>query len=218
MQDKDFVKEMDLSINKVIKYKKPCVIALSGYAGSGKTEVARTLSKELGIFLLSNDYVRNYYYQFTNDYSENKRLEIESKVRKINNLRLRKLLKTRTSFVYDRDFSLKRDFDKFKILSKVLGMQLIKINVKADDSHNLEKIKDLVLDYDKIYPFVIGDNVEYQSPFDDVTYYQIKKRKPHTLPDEYYDYVIDNTSDEHFAELLKVLVKSLNEDYLKNKK
>lgn len=49
MQDKDFVKEMDLAINKVIKYKKPCVIALSGYAFSGKTEVARTLSKELGI-------------------------------------------------------------------------------------------------------------------------------------------------------------------------
>ena len=52
MQDKDFIKEMNAEISKVIKYKNPCVIALSGYPGSGKTEIARTLSKELGIFLL----------------------------------------------------------------------------------------------------------------------------------------------------------------------
>ena len=46
MQDKDFVKEMDLSINKVIKYKKPCVIALSGYAVVVK-------QKLLGLYLKS---------------------------------------------------------------------------------------------------------------------------------------------------------------------
>ena len=107
MQDKNFIKEMNSEIRKVIKFKKPCLIALSGYPGSGKTDIARTLSKELGIFLLSNDYVRNYYYQFTKDYSEEKRLEIESKVSSINSLRLKMLLGTRTSFVFDRDFIYK---------------------------------------------------------------------------------------------------------------
>ena len=218
MQDKNFIKEMNSEIRKVIKFKKPCLIALSGYPGSGKTDVARTLSKELGIFLLSNDYVRNYYYQFTTDYSEEKRLEIESKVSSINNLRLKILLGTSTSFVYDRDFNLKEDFDKFQMLSKILRMKLIKIKVNSTDSHNLEEIKRMNMDYNIVYPGVIGDNVEYQSTFDEGTYYQIKMRKPHSLPDDFYDFVINNDSSDHFEEQVKTMVKSLNRDYLVRRK
>lgn len=216
--DKNFRKEMDSEVKKVIKYKKPCIVALSGYPFCGKTPVARTLSKELGIFLLSNDYVRNYYYQFTKDYSEEKRLEIEKKVSKINNFRLQKLLSTRTSFVFDRDFNLESDFTKFEKLSKLLRMQLIKIKVKATDAHNLEELKKAVMDYDKIYPLVIGDKVEYQSPFDEETYYQIKERKPHNLPDEFYDFVIDNDGDKHFEEQVKTMIKTLGTDYLIKRK
>ncbi len=218
MSDKNFIKEMNSEISKVIKYKKPCVIALSGYSGSGKTDIARILSKELGVFLLSNDYVRNYYYQFTEDYSEEKRLEIEDKVSSINNLRLKILLGTRTSFVYDRDFNLKEDFDKFEMVSKILRMKLIKIKVNSTDTHNLEEIKRITMDYNKVYPGVIGDKVEYQSSFDDETYYQIKMRKPHTLSDNFYDFVINNDGSEHFEEQVKIMVKSLNDDYLVRRK
>lgn len=35
MQDKNFIEEMNSEISKVIKHKKPCVITLSGYPGSG---------------------------------------------------------------------------------------------------------------------------------------------------------------------------------------
>ena len=218
MEKKDFISEMNVEISKVITYKKPCVIALSGYAFSGKTEIARTLSKELGIFLLSNDYVRNYYYQFTTDYSEEKRLEIESKVSNINNLRLKILLGTRTSFVYDRDFNLEKDFNRLDILLQILRMKLVKIKVNSTDSHNLEKIKNMTMDYNKVYDGVIGDKVEYQSPFDDETYYQIKMRKPHMLPDNFYDFVINNDGSEHFEEQVKIMVKSLNDDYLVRRK
>lgn len=218
MLDKSFIKEMGSEISKVIKYKKPCVIALSGYPGSGKTEIARTLSKDLGIFLLSNDYVRNYYYQFTTDYSEEKRLEIESKVSRINNFRLLMLLGTRTSFVYDRDFNLEHDFEKIERLSKVLRMKLIKVKVNSTDTHNLEEIKRITMDYNEVYPDVIGDNVEYQSSFDEETYYQIKIRKPHSLPDDFYDFVINNDSSEHFEEQVQIMVKSLNHDYLVRRK
>ena len=218
MLNKNFVKEMGSEISKVIKYKEPCVIALSGYPGSGKTEIARTLSKDLEIFLLSNDYVRNYYYQFTTDYSEEKRLEIESKVSRINNFRLLMLLGTRTSFVYDRDFNSEHDFDKFERLSKVLRMKLIKVKVNSTDAHNLDEIKRTVMNYDKIYSGVIGDNVEYQSFFDEEIYYQIKMRKPHSLPDDFYDFVINNDSSDHFEEQVKIMVKSLNQDYLVRRK
>lgn len=218
MENKNFIKEMNSEIGKVITYKKPCVIALSGYPGSGKTDIARTLSKELGIFLLSNDYVRNYYYQFTKDYSEEKRLEIESKVSSINSLRLKMLLGTRTSFVFDRDFNLKQEFTKFEMLSKALRMKLIKIKVNSTDFHNLEEISRMVMDYDIVYPGVIGDKVEYQSPFDEETYYQIKSRKPHNLPDEFYDFVIDSDNQLEFKEQTKSLVKTLKEDYLVRRK
>ena len=218
MQDKNFIKEMNCEIDKVIKFKKPCLIALSGYPGSGKTFIARTLSKELGIFLLSNDYVRNYYYQFTEDYSEEKRLEIEDKVSSINNLRLKILLDTRTSFVYDRDFNLKEDFDKFEMVSKILRMKLIKIKVNSSDFHNLEEIKKITMDYNKVYPGIIGDKVEYQSSFDEETYYQIKMRKPHSLPDDFYDFVINNDNNQYFNEQVKTMVKALNDDYLVRRK
>lgn len=214
MQDKDFIKEMNAEISKVIKYKNPCVIALSGYPGSGKTEIARTLSKELGIFLLSNDYVRNYYYQFTKDYSEKKHLEIEEKVSNINNLRLRTLLLSRTSFVYDRDFNLEKDFNRLDLLLQILRMRLIKIKVNSTDSHNLLEISSMVMDYDKFYPGVIGDKVEYQGTFDEETYYQIKMRNPHILPDKFFDFVIDNADYLQFKEQTKDLVKTLEEDYL----
>lgn len=70
----------------------------------------------------------------------------------------------------------------------------------------------------KVYLDIIGDKVEYQSPFDDETYYQIKMRKPHTLPDNFYDFVINNDSSEHFEEEVKIMVKSLNDDYLVRRK
>lgn len=212
--NKEFIKEMNREISKVTTYKTPCVIILSGDPFCGKTELARTLSKELEIFLLSSDYIRNYYYQFTDDYSEEKRLEIEDVVNNINQFRLDKLLNTRTSFVYDRDFNKREEFEKIKEYTDSYGFQLIKIKVDSTDSHNLEEIRKVVMDYNKIYPGVIGDKIEYQSSFDDETYYRIKMRKPHDLSDEFFDFVINNDNEEHFREQTKALVKTLREDYL----
>jgi adenylate kinase family enzyme len=209
MGNEDFKKEMNEELSRVVTYKKPIVITLSGYPGSGKTDVARTLSTELGIYLLSNDYVRNYFYQFTNDYSEEKRLEIESLVSRINKYRLTKLLLMRKSFVYDRDFSLEEEFIKLERLTKLLQLKLIKIKINSTDEHNLEAISNIIMDYNKIYPFVIGDKVEYLSPFDTTTYYEIKERKPHTIEDDFYDYVIDNNEVNQFKKDTFNIVKSI---------
>jgi cytidylate kinase len=188
----DFKSEICQDINKVTQYDKPFIITFSGLPECGKTMIARQLSKDLGIFLLSNDYVRNYFYQFTKEYNEEIRKEIERKVKKINLYRLKKLLMTRTSFVYDRDFNIEEQYKILDIIGKLVHMDLIKIKVNSTDEENLKRIKNRNMDYNKIYEGVIGDKVEYLSSYPEEEYYKIKSRKPQMIPDEFFDYVLDS--------------------------
>ena len=190
--EKDFVNEMNFDLVK--KYSKPFVITFIGLPGCGKTQLARTLSKKLNIFLLSNDYIRNYYYQLTQDYSEEKRLEIQDKVEKINKERLKKIVDNKVSFVFDKCFNKKEDYDK---LNELLdnNYEVIKIKINSKDEDNINNIINTKMDYNKIYEGVIGDNVEYLSSFSKEDYYDIKERIPISLDDSYADYVINNMDD-----------------------
>lgn len=185
-----FVKKM--KITDVTKFKRPMIITLSGLPGSGKTYVARQLSKQLNIYLLSNDYIRNFFYQGISDYSEEKRIEIQKKVESIQMKRLLKILLTKTSFVFDRDCNTLRDFEKISKYINLLNYQLIKIKINSNDSDNINRISKRVTNYDFIIEGVIGDNVEYSTAFDEIEYYQIKQRKPQTISDDYFDYIINN--------------------------
>lgn len=200
----DFKNEMNQEIKKVTKYNKPFIITFSGLPECGKTTIARELSKDLGIFLLSNDYIRNYFYQFTREYNEEVRKEIERKVKKINLYRLKKLLMSRTSFVYDRDFNTEEQYKRLDMIRKFARMNLVKIKVNSTDEGNLERIKNRDMDYNKIYKGVIGDKVEYLSSFPEDEYYEIKSRKPQMLLDDFFDYVIDGENID-----IKTLEKSI---------
>lgn len=200
----DFKNEMNQEIKKVTKYNKPFIITFSGLPECGKTTIARELSKDLGIFLLSNDYIRNYFYQFTREYNEKVRKEIERKVKKINLYRLKKLLMSRTSFVYDRDFNTEEQYKRLDMIRKFARMNLVKIKVNSTDEGNLERIKNRDMDYNKIYKGVIGDKVEYLSSFPEDEYYEIKSRKPQMLSDDFFDYVIDGENID-----IKTLEKSI---------
>ena len=200
----DFKNEMNQEIKKVTKYNKPFIITFSGLPECGKTTIARELSKDLGIFLLSNDYIRNYFYQFTREYNEEVRKEIERKVKKINLYRLKKLLMSRTSFVYDRDFNTEEQYKRLDMIRKFVRMNLVKIKVNSTDEGNLERIKNRDMDYNKIYKGVIGDKVEYLSSFPEDEYYEIKSRKPQMLSDDFFDYVIDGENID-----IKTLEKSI---------
>lgn len=200
----DFKNEMNQEIKKVTKYNKPFIITFSGLPECGKTTIARELSKDLGIFLLSNDYIRNYFYQFTREYNEEVRKEIERKVKKINLYRLKKLLMSRTSFVYDRDFNTEEQYKRLDMIRKFARMNLVKIKVNSTDEGNLERIKNRNMDYNKIYKGVIGDKVEYLSSFPEDEYYEIKSRKPQMLSDDFFDYVIDGENID-----IKTLEKSI---------
>ena len=190
--EKDCVNEMNFDL--LNKYSKPFIITFIGLPGCGKTQLARVLSKKLKIFLLSNDYIRNYYYQLTQDYSEEKRLEIQDKVEKINKERLKKIIDNKVSFVFDKCFNKKEDYDK---LNELLdnNYEVIKIKINSKDEDNINNIINTKMDYTKIYEGVVGDNVEYLSSFSKEDYYNIKERIPISLDDSYADYVINNKDD-----------------------
>lgn len=189
-----FIKEMDVSSD--IKYKKPIIITLSGLPGSGKTTTARGLSKNLGIFLFSTDYIRNYYFIKFADKSDEEKKKIPKLVKTINKKRLVKLLLNRTSFVIDQDLNSMEAIEKYHLISKVFGYNMVSIKLDSkNDSENIQRIQGRVMNYDKTYDGVIGDNVEYQTSYPSETYFEIKKRKPQLIDDNYFDFVIDNNKD-----------------------
>jgi len=209
-----FVKNM--AIRDVAKYKRPLIITMSGAPGSGKTYVARQLSKQLNIYLLSNDYVRNFFYQDVNDYSEEKRIEVQKKVESIQIKRLLKLLLTRTSFVFDRDCNTLKDFEKISKYIKLMNYKLIKIKINSNDSDNIDRISRRVTNYDYIIEGVIGDNVEYSTAFDETEYYQIQQRKPQTISDDYFDYVINNSKGlSEFDESINAVIEDIKVKVMK---
>ena len=208
MMSQKFVKNM--KITDVAKFRRPMIITMSGLPGSGKTHFSRELSQQLKIYLLSNDYIRNYYYQNITEKGEEQRLRIEKQVQSINKRRLLKLLLTRTSFVYDRDFNSLQSFETISKYAKLMGYQLIKIRIKSNDCDNISRISKREINYNKIIEGVIGDNIEYSSSYDTETYYAIKHRKPQEINDEFFDYIINNDKTiEEFNEAESKIIEDI---------
>ena len=100
------------------------------------------MSRELSIYLLSNDYVRNYYYQLAEDTSEETRLDIQDKVSEVNNERLKFLISHRISFVYDYNVN---NIDCYEEIHKKLhnnSFKQFKIRIHSDDNYNIKSIHD----------------------------------------------------------------------------
>jgi len=186
----NFLDQLYKEIKKVKKYEEPFIIMLSGLPGSGKTYLSQELSRKLKIYLLSTDYVRNYYYQSITEYTEDNRLSIEEKVKEINEEKLNTLVDNNISFVLDRwqtDLGIyeQHKFDKYKKI-------LIKI-VSQDDITNIKRIQNRKkIDFTKEDDTIIGDNVMYSSPYPAEVYYEIKNRKIVNIPEESYDFIIEN--------------------------
>ena len=97
--------------------------------------------------MLSNDYVRNYYYQLAEDTSEETRLDIQDKVSEVNNERLKFLISHRISFVYDYNVN---NIDCYEEIHKKLhnnSVKQIKIRIHSDDNYNIKSIHDRKTDY-----------------------------------------------------------------------
>lgn len=196
MNKKNFIEEMEKDVGRVKEYIPPIAILITADAGAGKFQLARKLSSGLAIYLLSNDYVRNYFYQLSTDKSEDVGLEIQDKVSEVNNERVEFLISHRISFVYDHNI---HNMDCYEEIHKKLhnnSFKIFKIRIHSDDNYNIKAIRERKMDYDKKDKAVIGDNVFYASSFSEDVYWQIKKKKNITLNDDWFDFVINRTDDE----------------------
>ncbi len=190
---KNFIKEMNIKC--ATKYKNPAIITLSGLPGSGKTTVAKELSKRFGLFVLSNDYIRNYYFvKFEDD--QEKQLKIPRIVARINKERLIKLLINRRSLIIDANLNTLESISKIEKIASLFKYSVIKIKIDSkNDEENIRRIENRIMNYNYKDANVIGDNVNYSTSYDQDMYYQIKKGKPEMLEPTYFDFIIENNSD-----------------------
>ena len=209
---KEILDRMDF--NKIKLYKNPCIITMSGMAGSGKTTLAKELSKQLNIYLLSQDFIRNYYCTNIEEYNEDKRLYIDSIVKKCNAQRLIKLLYRRIPFVIDGNINTKEKFDQLKLICLILKYKLIKIKINSNDEDNIKRIISRPIGLTNIDERIIGDNVNYSTHYTEKEYYEIKKRKIPKLEDVEFDYILNNynSSTEFLSDINDVILD------IKNKK
>ncbi|MBR6690512.1 MAG: AAA family ATPase [Bacilli bacterium] len=184
-------------INKTAKYKIPCLITLSGLPGSGKTVCAKVLSKNLKVFIVSNDFIRSSCINDNQKIIDEKTREIQNKkVLLMNAKRLLQLFSNRVSVVLDSDSNDIEKFKKIELLTKFFRYQIIKIKINSvSDSVNLSRIKKRKDEDTRILDSgIIGDKI---SSFchSEQTYYDIKSRKPQLLDDNFFDYVLNNDGD-----------------------
>jgi len=183
-------------LDKTVKYKIPCVITLSGLPGSGKTTCAKVLSKNLKVFIISNDFIRHKYMDKEKEIDDKERKKIERKILLLNFKRILNLYFNKSSFVLDKDANSIDKFKMFELLNKLFKYQMIKIKINStDDSKNLDRIKNRLNNNISLNEGVIGDNIDYKHCYSLKTYYEIKSRKPQLLEDDFFDYVITNDGD-----------------------
>ena len=209
LMEKDFINEMDFS--KAIKLEKPIAILLTGDPGSGKTMLARMISRKLKLYVISSDYIRNYYYQFTKDYSDEKRQEIAHKVLNINIERFKKIISSNISFISDRNSNTNEDVNEF-ISGYGIGENytIIKIKINSNDEVNIERISRRKADFKQIDDEIIGENISYSVPYPKEVYYEIKERKPIIVEDEEFDYIIDNNGTlEEFKQQIENVIHKI---------
>jgi adenylate kinase family enzyme len=167
------------------EYKKPFIIALYGYSGSGKSTVARLFSRNLGIYIISTDKVRKYLYEI--NYSDDIYV-INNLTSKITDLKVKKLLDSNNPVILDRSTSSIKQLEDLK--KHNVDIILIKLN-----STHEENIKRILAKKDKKeISGAYGDTGHYSGVNTVAIYEEIKAYKVYDIPTDWFDYEI-NTLD-----------------------
>lgn len=186
MNKKEFMKK-----NLVLKnippreYENPFIVALCGYSGSGKSHIARTLSKELELYIVGGDTVRQQIYQD----SELKNLpldEIQDLTNEISNQKIKKILNQKMSVVIDRSVSALKYFNQLKEYQVPVYL----IHLISDHEQNIERVINRYQEPQKDLDGY-GDIDSKSGVHTREMYEEIKERKVYDIPEELFDYQID---------------------------
>lgn len=168
------------------QYEIPFLILLTGEVGSGKSLVAQLLSKDLGLYLISGDYIRNIIFSITphTDITtpENRAL--------VNEIALEELvycIKNHYSSVLDRNISSQKDMDFIK---DKCNIETILIKLISSDTENIKRVEqrknkpDLEIEH-------YGHKETKSGVVTKEEYNRIKENKIYDLADNKYQYFLD---------------------------
>ena len=167
------------------RYQKPFIITLSGHCGSGKSYISKLLSRELSVYIISGDRIRD---KILSKESTFDQTELYNMKNRINIYIVKKLLENNVSVVFDRSVSSMEQLN----LVKTLTDNIISIKLISDDNINKKR----VVSRDEVNPIITPIYGDYESPSDILTvedYEKVQTRKVYNIPDDLFDYEIDST-------------------------
>lgn len=190
-------------------YQKPFLILLTGNVGSGKSLVSQILSKELNLYLISGDYIRNI---IKKRYPEMNLHSVE--VRQTNNIvcleEMKYCIDNKYSIILDRSVSNKKDLST---ITERVDLPIILIKIMSSEAENVKRVKNRQEEKEMVIPHY-GHQESKSGVVTEEEYNKIKERKVYDLEDSIYDYFVDtNTSLSNLYEQLTNIKNQIQQKY-----
>lgn len=182
------------------RYQNPFIVTLSGYSGSGKSHIARMLSKQLSLYIVSGDMVRQKLYH--NDTVSHDFDDIQVITNDVCEKEIRKLLDCNVSVIIDRSVSSVKTMQRMK----EYGVPVYMIEITSRDEQNIERILKRNHGKENMKHEGYGDIESYSGVMFREDYMEIKERKIYDIPSNLFDYHIDGTKslEEVLADAEKI--------------
>lgn len=189
------------------KYNLPFIVTMCGHVGSGKSTIAKVLSKELSAYIIGGDKIRNIYY--LNENAIHDINYINKVVDAVTKKEIQYLLDNGVSIILDRSVSSKEAIENLKQLCN----NIISINLISDHQINFNRITNRI-EYNVDTTGCYGDINSRSGVNTEEVYNDILKRKVYDLDEESFDYEIDTTkSIDYVIEETKSITKAITKKY-----